>query len=421
MTVIKNVTAYTGDALWVGDVAIESGVVSAMSAQIDALPESDVIDGSGLVLGPGLVDIHVHFREPGQTWKEDIASGTAAAAAGGFSAVVMMPNTDPPIASAKTLQQVRDVIKEDAIVEVAVAGCLTEGRSGRTMAAFDDLHEAGVRIFSDDGDSVGDAGLLSRIMTYLSDFPGAVVAQHGEDASITSGGHMNEGAVSHLLGIKGLPASAEEIVIARDIILSARDGCHYHAQHISTAGSVELISRAKEEGLNVTAEVTPHHLTLTDDECADLDPATKMYPPLRLARDVDALIEGLRSGIIDAVATDHAPHTAVEKDVPFEEAPRGVIGLETALPLTLAALNGDLPLLFERMSVAPSRIAGLTNHGHPVGVGVPANLVLIDPKERWTPWSFASKSSNSPFMGKDLTGRVQVTFVDGRVVYGGRR
>lgn len=421
MILIKNVAAYDGKGLVSGDVALASGVVSAMGGRLDAVHGSDVIDGSGLVLGPGLVDMHVHFRDPGQTWKEDVATGTRSAAAGGFSAVVMMPNTDPPLDSGKVLDQVRDVVEETAVVDVGIAGCLTEGRSGATMAALDDLYDGGVRIFSDDGDSVADAGLLSRIMAYLADFPGAVIAQHSEEASIAGGGHMHEGEISQRVGITGLPASAEEVVVARDLILSAKAGCHYHAQHISTSGSVQLIRRAKEQGLNVTAEVTPHHLTLTDAECAGLDPATKMYPPLRSPKDVEALIEALRDGTIDAVATDHAPHSLDEKDVPFEEAPRGVIGLETAVPLALAALGGDVVRLFERMSIAPARIAGLADHGHAVAVGAPANLVLIDPHEAWTPLSFESKSSNSPFLGRELKGRPRATFVGGKVVYGGDR
>jgi len=393
--------------------------VAAMADSLDAKPGSEVIDGSALVLGPAFVDMHVHFRDPGQTWKEDMATGTRSAAAGGFSAVVVMPNTDPPVDTAKVLDEVRAAVDKSAVVEVGVAGCLTEGRSGATMAAFDDLYEGGVRIFTDDGDSVADAGLLSRIMSYLADYPGALVAQHSEDVSIAGGGHMHDGRVAQRLGITGLPATAEEVVIARDIILSASSGCHYHAQHISTAGSVELIRRAKDAGLRVTSEVTPHHLTLSEVACVDLDPNTKMYPPLRSETDVVALIDGLKDGTIDAVATDHAPHQTAEKEVPFEEAPRGVIGLETALPLTLAALQGDLVRLFETMSMTPARIAGFAEHGQPVAVGAPANLVLLDPHERWTPQSFESKSSNTPFLGMPLVGRARATFVQGKLVTGG--
>jgi dihydroorotase len=259
---------------------------------------------------------------------------------------------------------------------------------------------------------------MRRIMTYLSDFPGAIVAQHSEDKSIAGGGHLNEGAVSQLLGINGLPAVAEEVVIARDLVLAAETGARYHAQHISTKGSVELIRRAKEAGLPVTAEVTPHHLALSEDACQRLDPNTKMYPPLRSPDDVEAVRAALAAGEIDVVATDHAPHLPAEKDVPFEQAPRGIIGLETAFPLVLQGLDGDLEAVFRRMSIGPAAIAGIDRHGRFVEKGSPANLVLVDPFSSWTVSKFESKSSNSPLVGHVLQGKVIATIFEGDLVHG---
>lgn len=418
MIVVRGASVFTGAGLAVADVAIDHGVVSRIGS-IDPAASDTVLEGEGCVLGPGLVDVHVHLREPGQTWKEDITSGSEAAAAGGFTAVVAMPNTEPAIDSVKVTRQVQESASRSARVHVAVAGALTRSRSGLEMADIDGMYQAGVRIFTDDGDSVADPGLLRRLMRYLSDFPDAVLAQHAEDQSIGEGGHLHEGTVSRRLGVVGLPASAETAVIARDLELVAETGARYHAQHVSTARSLELIAQAKSRGLRVTCEVTPHHLTLTDEDCSGLDPNLKMYPPLRTNQDVEALRRGLKEGIIDMIATDHAPHAPDEKEVPFEVAPRGVIGLETAFPLGLAALEGDIGLLFQRLAIAPARLAGLSRHGVIPGEGSPANLVLVDPSSTWTVEGFRSKSANSPFVGRQMTGRVMATIHEGEVVYGG--
>jgi dihydroorotase len=417
MIVIRNAKVLTPTGTEQATVVVDGDSVHTVGAE----PETNghqVIDAGGAWLGPGLVDLHVHFRDPGQTWKEDIFSGAAAAAAGGFTAVVAMPNTDPPVDGRTTAKTMAERAAGVAEVEIVAAGSLTKGRAGEELADYDGMYEAGIRVFSDDGDSVPTAGLLRRVMAYLHDLPGAVVAEHAEDRSVAGDGHMHEGAVSTRLGIAGLPAIAEELVVTRDLILAATTGVRLHVQHVSTAGSVDLIRRAREEGIEVTSEVTPHHLALDDRSVEGLDSNFKMYPPLRARDDRDALIQALRDGIIDAVATDHAPHSVAEKGVPFEEAPRGVIGLETAAAVvTTHALADDQRLFFERMSVAPARIAGLERHGRPVATGSPANLVLFDPTRRWVPRSFASRSSNSPFSGTELTGKVLATIHEGKVVY----
>jgi dihydroorotase len=417
--VVKGARVFTADGLVNTDVVIDQERIAQMG-NIDPTPDLTVIDGTGQILGPGFVDLHVHVREPGQTWKEDLDSVSAAALVGGFTGLVAMPNTEPAMDSGTVYDSISNRLAA-ADVAIVVAGALTMGRRGEAMSHLDDLYDRGVRIFTDDGDCVGDAGLLRDVMRYLSDRPDVVIAQHAEERSISRNGHLHDGIVGAKLGIKGVPAAAEAVVIARDLVLAAEFGIHYHAQHISAAESVELIRRAKSEGVMVTAEVTPHHLALTEDSLAGLDPNMKMYPPLRSPADREALIAGLEDGTIDAVATDHAPHTVEEKDVTFEDAPRGVIGLETALPAVLGALNGNIETLFQRMSVQPSEIAGLADQGQFVSVGAVANLVLVDPNAGWVPEHFVSRSSNSPFWGTHLVGRVSRTFRNGAIVYEGVR
>ncbi|HEY6629475.1 MAG TPA: dihydroorotase [Acidimicrobiia bacterium] len=400
------------------DVVIDSDRVAEIGAR-DVPAGARVIEASGAILGPGLVDLHVHLRDPGQTWKEDIASASMAAVAGGFTAIVAMPNTDPPMDNAKTVNAVMERAAALGLVDIVAAGALTMGREGLEMADLDSMYEAGVRLFTDDGDTVADSGLLRRIMTYLRDFPGAVVAEHAEEVTLSRGGHVNEGIVSASRGIVGLPAVAEEVVVARDLALADDTGARIHIQHVSTRRSVDLMREAKRRGLAVTCEVTPHHLALDESAVASLDPNFKMYPPLRTAADREALVEALEDGTVDAIATDHAPHTVAEKDVPFEEAPRGVIGLETAASVGWAILKGDADLFFERMSVSPARIAGLERHGQPVERGSVANLVLFDPSRSWLPSGFHSKSANSPFAGAELKGMVVATIHNGSVVYEG--
>lgn len=400
------------DGLQAADVRIEDGHITHIGTD---LPDADrTVDVSGAWIGPGFVDVHVHLREPGQEWKEDIASGAAAAAAGGFTHVVAMPNTDPAIDSGHLARYVADRGHDVGLVDVIPAGTITLGRAGQKLAHLDDLWSAGVRLFTDDGDAVADAGVLRRAMEYLAEI-GGVLAQHAEDPGLARGGHMHEGSVSSVLGMAGLPALAEEIVVARDLELVRLTGCRYHVQHVSTAGTVALVRRAKADGLPVTAEVAPHHLTFEHSLVESMDPVAKMYPPLRTAADVEALQAALADGTIDCVATDHAPHSDHEKDVPFEEAPRGVIGLETAA----AAVHSELGLapatFFERMAVAPARLMGL-DHGWPQAGGR-ADLAVFHPDVEWTPEVFRSKSSNSPWTGRQLRGRPILTMYGGRVTH----
>lgn len=415
MIVITGAEVVTPEGLTRTDVAVSGASISQVGP-ITPGPGDEVIDGRGRILGPGLVDIHVHFRDPCARSKEDLASGSRSAAAGGFTAVVVMPNTDPAIDSARAVDDI--LLRSRGLpVEIGVAGSLTIGRKGKAMARLEEMYQSGVRLFTDDGDTVADAGLLRSIMLYFADRPDVVVAQHAEDPSIAGNGHLHAGEIAERLGIEGLPSTAEEIVIARDILLARETGVAYHAQHLSTSGSVELIRQAKSAGLAVTAEVTPHHLTLTERDAAGLDTNHKMYPPLRTEGDREGLVSGLIDGTIDAVATDHAPHTEEEKDAPFEEAPRGVIGLETAVPLTLAALGGDVATLFERMSSAPARIAGLHRQGKAIAPGSPANLTLVDPTASWVPETFESKSTNTPFRAVEMKGRVVTTISEGKITH----
>lgn len=377
--------------------------------------DAERIDCTGLTIGPGFVDLHTHLREPGQEWKEDIESGSAAAVAGGFTAIVAMPNTVPPTDAGHLARYVIERGRAVGLCEVIPSGCITAGMAGERLAHLDELAAAGVTVFTDDGVSVMDAGLLRRAMDYLAG-RGGLIAQHAEDPGLASAGHMHEGAVSSWLGMAGLPAAAESTVVARDLTLVRMTGCRYHVQHVSTADTVALVAAAKAEGLPVTAEVTPHHLALSDEMVRSGDSVYKMYPPLRGEVDIEALRAGLEDGTIDAVATDHAPHAAHEKDVPFEEAPRGVIGLETAFGAVRTNTSLDAAAIFDRMSVRPARVAGLARHGHWPAEGSPANLTVVDLDAEWSPASFESKSTNSPFVGTTLTGAVRYTVCNGKLV-----
>ena len=400
-----------------GPVRTDLGIVDDRIAWIGDGPGGDQdLDCTGCLIGPGFVDIHVHFREPGQTWKEDIASGSRAGAAGGFTAVVTMANTDPAADSRRLVESMMVRGRQVGLLDLSPAAALTLGRAGGAVSPVEDLWEAGVRIFSDDGDAVGRPEVLREAMERIAQL-GGVVAQHAEDAGLTAGGHMHEGAVSSELGIGGLPAEAEEQIVARDLELVRESRVHYHVQHVSTAGTVELVRAARAGGLPVTAEAAPHHFSLDHRRLAGRNTNLKMYPPLRTEHDVAAVVAAVRDGTIDAVATDHAPHTEDEKNVAFEEAPRGVIGLETSAPITWSILEEDPVAFFERMSVAPARIAGMAEQGRWLEVGEVANVVVFAPGAVWTPEQFESKSQNSPWMGSQLRGRSVATIYRGRLTH----
>jgi len=403
----------------VGEVLIEDGVVAAIGKGIPA-DGAEVIDASGHVVAPGFVDMHTHLREPGREDEETIATASAAAAAGGFTAVCAMPNTDPVADTAAVVEVVWALGRDAGLVEVVPAGALTRGQKGDAMADLGEMARsaARVRLFTDDGHGVQSALIARRAMEYLVGFD-AIYAEHCEDAALAAGGQMHEGVTSMALGLRGIPAEAEELMAARDIAVARKTGCRLHLLHISTAGTVEVVRRAKSDGVRVTAEATPHHFALTDAALTGYDPVAKVNPPLRTDADRDAVVAGLADGTIDAIATDHAPHAPEEKDQEFQYAPPGLIGLETALGLAMTHLvePGHLTLsqAIERLSSTPARILGLDAHGV-LREGAPANVVVFDPAERWTvdPHAFQSKSRNTPFAGHELQGKVRHTFFKGR-------
>jgi dihydroorotase len=413
MIAIRNGQLLTRDGMAAADLLIEGDRIARIGAGIDA---PVTIDAAGAWVGPGFVDLHCHLREPGFEWKEDIASGSRAAAAGGYTALVAMPNTNPPIDSGHLARFVRERGERARLCEVVPAGAITRERRGEALSHLDELWEAGVRLFTDDGDTVSDTGVLRHAMEYLAE-RGGILAQHAEDRGLSRDGHMHEGPVSSRLGMRGIPALAEELVIARDLALVRLTGVSYHAQHLTTLGSLALVAGAKAEGLPVTAEVTPHHLSFDHREVERMDPAFKMYPPLRTPADVEAVRRGLVEGTLDAVATDHAPHAAHECEVPFEEAPRGVIGLETAAAAINTAVGLDAIRFFDRMSIAPATIGRLSRQGRVIEEGSPANLVIFDPDSEWTVETHLSKSANSPFSGRTLRGRVIATVFEGRITF----
>ena len=394
------------------DVAIQHGVVVEVGARLDG---DLTVDATGCIVAPGFVDLHAHLREPGKEEAETIETGSRAGAKGGYTALVAMPNTDPPQDSVAVIDFVREQGKRAGLVEVVPSGCITLGRKGEALAPMAELAAAGVRIFTDDGNGVQDELLMRRAMEYGKGL-GVTLAQHCEVASLTKGAVMNECQCCTSLGLPGWPSLAEELMVFRDIELARLTGARVHFLHLSTARSVELVRAAKRDGLPVTAEVTPHHLSLDDTRLSTFDTVFKVNPPLRSRADIAALRAGVKDGTIDALATDHAPHPRRDKELSLDQAPPGMLGLETALGVALGVLDVDLVDLVRIMSIQPARIAGIADrHGRDLEVGAPANLVVFDPNITWqvSPDSLASKSRNTPYVGMTLRGRVRHTFFNG--------
>jgi len=406
----------------VADVLIEDGrVKSIIDPGIVSDSDSEVFDATGLIVAPGFIDLHVHLREPGEEYKETIASGAAAAVAGGFTSICAMPNTKPVNDNASVTRFLIDKAREAGLARVYPVGAITRESKGEELAEMAEMKAAGAVAVSDDGRPVMNGQVMRHAMEYARDH-GLVVVDHCQDLHLAAGGVMHEGQYSTLLGLKGMSSAAEESQVARDIMLAELTGARVHIAHISTAGSVELVRRAKGRGIAVTCEVTPHHLALTDAAVVGFDTNTKMSPPLRSEQDRDVLIEGVRDGTIDAIATDHAPHHSDEKMLEYDRAPSGVVGLETALGVVLTVLHhsAGMPLsrIVEMLTIAPARAFSLP--GGTLAVGSAADVTVFDPESKWTVGiqSFRSKSRNTPFAGWKLTGKVVATLVGGRRVFG---
>jgi dihydroorotase len=397
------------------DVAVEDGHIVEVGS---SLAGDRTLDATGCIVSPGFVDLHVHLREPGKEEAETIETGSRAAALGGFTAVVAMPNTDPAQDSVAVVDFVREQGRRAGLCEVLPSGCITVGRNGEHLAPYGELSAAGVHLFTDDGTGVQDAQLMRRALEYARPL-GIVLAQHCEVASLTKGAVMHEGSCCSRLGLPGWPALAEELMVFRDIELVRLTGVPMHFLHLSTARSVDLIRAAKADGLPVTAEAAPHHFTLTDEMLSGYDSVFKVNPPLRTAADIAALKAGLADGTIDAIATDHAPHPPHDKEAPLDQAPPGMLGLETALALAITELDLPLAQVIALLSWQPAAIAGVADrHGRPVEVGEPANICVFDPHLEWTvvPANLASKSRNTPYAGRTLRGKVRHTVFGGEVV-----
>lgn len=407
----------------IADLLIEDGKVKSIgdsppgSAGILPASDAEVFDASGLIVAPGFIDLHVHLREPGEEYKETIASGAAAAVAGGFTSICAMPNTKPVNDNASVTRFIIDKAREAGLARVYPVGAITRESKGEELAEMAEMKEAGAVAVSDDGRPVMDSQVMRHAMEYARDH-GLILVDHCQDLHLAAGGVMNEGRYSTLLGLKGMSRAAEDSHVARDIMLAELTGARVHIAHMSTAGSVEMVRRAKRQGLAVTCEVTPHHLALTDSAVVGFDTNTKMSPPLRSEEDRAALIEGVRDGTIDAIATDHAPHHSDEKMFEYDRAPFGVVGLETALGVALTVLyhSGAVPLgrIVEMLTIGPARAFSLP--GGRLVVGSPADITVFDPDREWTvdPLVFKSKSRNTPFAGWTLSGQVVAIFVKGK-------
>ena len=413
--VIKGGTILDQRGEQVGDVRIEGGVITEVGP---SLTGDRVLDASGCMVSPGFVDLHVHLREPGREEAETVETGSRAAALGGFTAVVAMPNTEPPHDSVAVVQMVRRLGEQAGLCEVLPSGCITIGRAGEVLAPMAELAAAGVHIFTDDGTGVQDPLLMRRALEYAKSL-GILLAQHCEVSRLTEGAVMHEGGCCSRLGVPGWPSVAEELMVFRDIELSRLTGAPVHFLHLSTAKSVDLVRRAKAEGLLVTAEAAPHHFTLTDELLSGFDPIFKVNPPLRELTDVMAVRQGLADGTIDAIATDHAPHPPELKEMPLDQAPPGMLGLETSLALSISELGLPLQQVVALLSWKPAAIAGVADrHGRALEVGAPANITVFDPNLAWTVSSsgLASKSRNTPYAGRSVRGKVRHTVFGGNPV-----
>jgi len=408
--VIDPASAHDGAA----DVLIRDGKIAEVG-RIASAGNARVVDVGDHVIAPGLCDLHVHLREPGQEYKEDLLTGTRAAVRGGFTTVCCMPNTVPTNDQRSITERIVRRAREVGLCRVHPIGAISRGLEGKALADIADMQEGGIVAISDDGRPVMHTGLLRRAMEYARTF-GLPVVQHAEDLDLAEGGVMNEGAVSTRIGVRSQPACAESAMVARDLELVAWTGARYHVAHVSTARTVALVRDAKRRGLPVTCEVTPHHLTMTDEELAHYDTCCKVMPPLRTGEDVAAMIAGLADGTIDCIATDHAPHSAVEKDVELEAAAPGMLGLETALATILGLVRDGaitLPRAIELFTTGAARCFGLA--AGTLAIGAPADLCVFDPGRAWEVRDLASKSRNTPLLGKQLTGRAVLTLVDGHV------
>lgn len=403
------------------DVAISDGVIKAISPRLPRSPADRVIDAAGCIVCPGLIDPHVHLREPGQEHKETLESGSRAAVAGGFTTLCCMPNTQPALDTHESIGFIAHRARQTAACRIFAVGAATKGRKGEELAEIALMAQAGAVGFSDDGDCVASAGVMARVLAVVKQTGGAFM-QHCQEPSLTRGASMHAGEVSTRLGLVGWPRAAEEVIIERDIRLNRSIGCRYHVQHISSGESVEIVRRARAEGQPVTAEASPHHLLLTHEACDNYNTSGKVNPPLREGRDAEALRAGVADGTITVLATDHAPHTPEEKALPFEEAPFGIVGLETALPLYAEALvtTGLIgwPRLIAMMTIEPAKLCGLDARGLGLlKVGGPADVAVIDPAAEWTirAAEFVGRSKNTPFDGRKVRGRAVATIVGGDV------
>ena len=401
----------------VTDVLIEDETVEELGTVTATGAES--LDCGGLVLAPGLVDLHAHLREPGREDAETIESGSRAAALGGFTAICAMPNTDPVADSAAVILEVRNLAEKAGLIDVHPAAAITRGLAGEQLTEMAELAELGVRWFTDDGECVQSAQVMRMAMEYAKAFD-IVISQHAQEATLSEGWQMHEGQYSALLGLRGTPAEAESVIVARDLLLAGLTGGRLHLTHLSAGASVGLIREARARGVRVSADVTPHHLTFADEDLQGYDTNLRVNPPFRSTEDRDALRAALVAGDVDAVATDHAPHAVEDKEVEFDQARPGTTGLETALAAVLTALghSPDLSTVIERMSTTPARLLGLDEHGGPVTPGRPANLTLFDPSTEWTVGDrpFASRGRNSAFTGRALRGRVVHTILRGDLI-----